>query len=336
VTRSAAKARISLVESIRVSEDEEMDIDEDDDRPLPETALPDPFSGQKKDLIMTRLFSRPLTELLGKHDLTTPYSLKVFTMLEPDRPRLGYDDTRVMTICLMHQQSQLLTELCFKLLRVQESRDDELSGIFFVPDNDLLVRQHVDVLDAVKLCDGDYIRMVQLVQQNNDKPHLRLPPPWAAIDEKGMLRALFGTHQFTSNDIRFFLPESLTLSSLPGDGFDGSTGMQMEADHATQFRALNANGRGCIGLIDNAETSHRLQFTLKPFHIYVDQILHALRCLLPGLAGEALQYTWWRMCQIRQGHSLQAEWDALIVTLFVVVLGSFDGKESNLHTSVTD
>lgn len=330
VTRSAAKARISLVESIRFSEDEEMDVDEEDDGTLLEhagaTALPDPFSGQKRDLIMTRLFCRPLAELLEKHDLTTIDYLKIFTVLEPDRPRFGHDDTRIMSICLMHQQSQLMTELCFKLLRVQESRDDDLSGNFFVPDNDLLVRKHVDILDAVRLRDGDYVRMVQLVQQNNSKPHLRLPPRWAAIDEGGTLCAPFGTNQ-TSNDIRFFLPERLALPSLRNGRSERDTGMQMEADRVTHFRALaTASGPGCVGLVDDTGTPHRLQFTFKPFDVYVDKIIHALRCVLPGLAGEAVQYTWWRICQIRQGRDLEAEWDALMVTLFVVVLSSSDCK----------
>jgi len=307
-----------------------MDIDEEDDGTLLEnagaTALPDPFSGQKKDLIMTRLFCRPLVELLGKHDLNTVDTLKVFTILEPDRPRLGYDDTRIMSICLMHQQSQLMTELCFKLLRVQESRDDNLSGDFFVPDNDLLLRKHVDIIDAVRLRDGDHVRMVQLVQQKNDKPHLRLPPRWATIDEGGTLCATFGVYQ-TSNDIRFFLLERLALSSLRGGGSDNDIGLHMEADRVIHFRALaNASGSGCIGLVDDVGLSHRLQFTLKPFDVYVDKIIHALRCVLPGLAGEAVQYTWWRMCQIRQGHSLEAEWDALVVTLFVVALSLSDCK----------
>jgi len=315
---------------MRFSEDEEMDLDEDDGGTLLENAgapaLPDPFSGQKKDLIMTRLFCRPLVELLGKHDLNTVDSLKVFTILEPDRPRLGYDDTRVMSICLMHQQSQLMTELCFKLLRVQESRDDDLSGNFFVPDKDLLVRKHVDILDAVRLRDGEHVRLVQLVQQNNDKPHLRLPPRWATIDERGTLCATFGTHQI-SNDIRFFLPDCLALSSLRGSGSDSNIGLHMEADRVAHFRALaSASGPGCIRLVDDAGIPHMLQFTLKPFDVYVDKIIHALRCVLPGLAGEAVQYTWWRMCQIRQGHSLEAEWNALVVTLFVVALSLSDCK----------
>jgi len=308
-----------------------MDIDEDVDQTMLDnagaTALPDPFSGQRKDLIMTRLFSRPLTEVLGKHDLTAADALKVFTILEPDRPRLGYDDSRVMSISLMHQQSQTLTELCFKLLRVEESRGDELSGSFFVPDNDLLVRRHADVLDAARLCDGDNVRMVQLVQPNNNKPHLRLPPLWAVIDEGGVLCAPLETRQVLNNDIRFYLPERLTLSCLRG-GSNREKGAQMEADRVTRFRALTDAGvPGCIGLIDDASTVHRLQFALKPVNVHVDKILHALRCFLAGLSGEAVQYTWWRMCQIRRGHGLQAEWDALIVTLFVVALISFDGKD---------
>lgn len=328
VTRSAAKARISLVESIRFSEDEAMDIDEEPDRTLLETsqptALPDPFSGQEKDLILTRLFSRPLTELTYDIELFKLDEVKVFTLLEPDLPRLGLDDTRLMRVCLLHKQSRSLTEMCFKLLRVQESHEDDDSAIFFVPDSDPLVRKYKDVVDAITLRDRNHVRVLHLVQQNHHKSYLRLPPLWAAIDERGILCATLEQQQQSDDNIRFVLPDRLDLCSRSSNG----DGQQMEADRVTSIKALiNAGGLGCVDLIDDTNAPHRLQIVLKPLNAYVDHILQASRCFLAGLGGEAIWYTWWRMCQVRKDHSLHSEWDALVVALFALALGSSEGLD---------
>ena len=228
----------------------------------------------------------------------------------------------------MHQQSRTLTEICFKLLRVQESCDDELSGTFFVPDDDLLVRKHADVLDAASLRDGDNIRMLHLVQTDSGRPHIQLPPLWAAVDETGTLYAPF-SHTRTMNDnIRILLPELMSSSFNGEEAHNENDGHGMEVDHVVNITAIaHANDLGCIDLIDNSNVSHRFQFALKPINVYVHKILDALRCGLAGLAGEAVQYTWWRMCQVRQRHSLQAECEALVVTLFFLALSSSYGKD---------
>jgi len=336
VTRSAAKARASLVNSIRQTFTEDLDMDDDlaSMKPAPDVSdsVQDPFGEEFDDLTLTRLFERPLSEIVSSSNSTDELGaagVKVFTVLEPDRPRLGLDDVRLLSLYMLHKSSQHLTEVCFPLLRVQETQSDPNSGIFFVPGNDLMVRLYPDVTDAAKVTDGKFIRVIHLARKEDGTSVLSLPPAWVTVTDEGSLHAPNGIKYNPSDSIIIDLPAYMEIYNQKT--FDGGASsvadMQVDPRRPARVTSLaNSGTYGCIDLTYEAGNAYTLQIALAARHSYVARVLDCILCALPGLAGQALLYNWWRVCSARSKLDMAGEWESMIVTLCVLALGYSDGK----------
>jgi len=292
----------------------------------------DPFGDEYNDLTLTKLFERPLAELVQNSSSVEELcasDLKVFTLLEPDRPRLGFDDVRLMSLYMLHKSSQHLTEVCFPLLRVQESQSDPSPGMFFVPGNDLMVRKNPKVTDAAKVTDGKFIRVIHLARTGNGNSVLSLPPAWATVTDEGLLHAPNGIEYDPSDHIVIELPDQ--IDTVSQTTLDGSASIVADIPMiprrpAPVISLANSGTHGRIDLNYEAGHAYTLQIALAPRHSYVDSVLECVLCALPGLAGQALLYNWWRVCSARGKIDMAGEWESMVITFFVLALGYSDGK----------
>ena len=340
VTRSAAKARASLVNSIRQTSTEE-DLDMDDDpagmKPAPDVSdgVHDPFGDDYNDLTLTRLFERPLSELVlnsSSVDELCASDLKVFTLLEPDRPRFGFDDVRLMSLYMLHKSSQHMTEVCFPLLRVQETQSTPSSGMFFVPGNDLMVRRYPDITDAAKVTDGTFIRVIHLARRGDGTSVLSLPPAWAMVIDEGSLYAPSGIEYDPADSIIIGLPDRMETPAQ--DTFDDGTHPMADMQVDPVISLANSGTHGRVDLNYEAGNAYTVQIALAPRHPCVTGVLDSILCALPGLAGQALLYNWWRICSARSKIDIQGEWESMVITLCVLALGYSDGKLSEASAGV--
>lgn len=170
------------------------------------------------------------------------------------------------------------------------------------------------VLDACRLDDGDISRILVLTETRDGYGEMSLQAPWSEM-------------------MNIPLPEKFTISNIRNLGHDATPRAKREGGFKRVLsqgpRALrglrNAKPHGFVDLVDDEGKMHQLQISLEARNTHVGKILEVCRAVLPGpKRGEGLLVGWWNAMQwlrLESIDTVDAEWTALIITLFSMALG---------------
>lgn len=315
----------------------------DDNTPDIPNATNDTFSFEKLDLGHSRRCLRheiTLTKIycfsLEKTDSQTllePAGLKAFT-LRPPNHNLGVEheeDTSVL--CLLDRQSHTLLVMELSLQRndpaefYSDGRPISSDG-YRRGANDYQIRvanitRHANIMDACRIKDGQYTRVLLIVKSPCGRNELCLQAPWSTIFK------LEPPSTFVLND-----PYDLNGSKCNFQNSEGGF-KRILSETPQYFIALHqaAGSNGKVYISDSGGRRHRVEIQLRPRSPYLRKIIRI--CDMVLLQGdrdkEPILRGWWDVVswlRTRRDEVLDIEWTAMIITLFSMAIANTEDKHA--------
>ncbi|PVH76066.1 hypothetical protein DL98DRAFT_303227 [Cadophora sp. DSE1049] len=170
------------------------------------------------------------------------------------------------------------------------------------------------VIDACRLDDGRISRILALTQSQDGYGELSLQAPWSTL-MKVTLPA-----QFAISNVR-----NLSHDPTPRAKREGGFKRVLSRGPRALCGLRNPKPGGIVDLVDDEGRMHQLQLMLEPRNPRVCKILEVCRAVLPaGNSGDGILVCWWNVMQwirLESIHTGDEEWTALVITLFLMVLG---------------
>lgn len=288
--------------------------------------------GLRKALILTKIYCFPL-EKTGSQTLTESDGLKVFT-LRPPNHNLGVeheDDASVL--CILDRQSHTL--LVVELSLQQKHPPEFFSGGrrmasdgYRKGKNDYQIRvtnitRHANIMDACRIKDGPYSRLLLIVKSACGRNELCLQAPWSTVFKLEL------PSTFVLND-----PYDLNGSKCNFQNSEGGF-KRILTNKPQSFVALQhaAGSNGKVYILDSGGRRHRVEIQLRPRCPYLRKIIRVCDMVLPQGDGdkEPVLRGWWDVVSwLRTRHEeiLDIEWTAMIITLFSMAIANTGDKHA--------
>ncbi|MCJ1347187.1 Anaphase-promoting complex subunit 1 [Peltigera leucophlebia] len=288
--------------------------------------------GLRKEIILTKVYCFSL-ENTDRQTSIEPDGLKVFT-LRPPNHNLGVEhEENASVLCLLDRQSHTLLVMELSLQRKQPSEffsdgrpiasDGYRRGKNGYQIRVANITRHANIMDACRIRDGPYSRVLFIVKSACGRNELCLQAPWSAV-------------------FKLELPSTLVLNDpydLNGSkcNFQNSEGgfKRILSDRPQSFIALQhaAGSNGKVYILDSGGRRHRVEIQLRPRSPYLRKIIRICDMVLPQGDGdkEPILRGWWDVVfwlRTRHEEILDIEWTALIITLFSIAIANTGDKHA--------
>lgn len=278
------------------------------------------FDALSNEIILTKVGIVPAEHSnirYSTQNMPTKSKCKIFTVTAPPSTEEDEKGTEVI-ICVLDPDEKRLLILTLHIKNHKTARTNYHDNKFAEKDVDMVTLGSImranNIIDACKLEDGQISRILVLTETPDGFGELSLQAPWSA----SMKVTLPG--KFIISNIRN-IGHGEVQRARRGGGFK-----RVLSQGPRGLRGLrNPKPRGVVDLIDDEGKIHQLQILLEPRDPHVRRILEVCTAVVPApRVGEGVLVAWWHAMQwlrLESIDSVHAEWTALVVVLFSVVLG---------------
>lgn len=288
--------------------------------------------GLRKDIILTKIYCFSL-EKTDTQTLLEPAGLKAFT-LRPPNHNLGVEpdeDASVLYLLDRRSHTLLVIELSLQRKNSADLYSDErpmASDGYRRSINNYQIRvanitRHSNIMDACRIKDGQYSRVLFMVKGANGQNELCLQAPWSTVFKIEL------PSTFVLND-----PYGLTGSKCSIQNSEGGF-KRILSERPHSFTALQhaAGSNGKVYILDSGGRRHRVEIQLRPRSPYLRKIIRICDMVLPQGDGdkEPVLRGWWDVLSwLRTRHEeiLDIEWTAMIITLFSMAIANIGDKHA--------
>jgi len=293
------------------------------------------FDGLKQEVIFTKVcnVSAEHTNLrYSSQHLPASTQCKIFTLVAPPS---AADDKQGNTIVICALDSDEKKLLVLTLYTQTHKADIDLppshvSGM--KSERDITVvslgrtMRANKVIDACRIDDGLVSRILLLTETPDGYGELTLQAPWCELMKVPL------PPKFAISNIR-----DLSHNPTPRAKREGGFKRVLSQGPRALRGLRNSKPRGLVDLVDDEGKMHQLQIILQPRNPHVCKILEVCRSVLPGSrGGEGILNGWWNVMQwlrLESIDAVDAEWTALIIVLFSMVLSLGNlSKPAKHHT----
>ena len=320
--RSSFGARSSYESSF---EDTMDDLDSIDDlEGFNSLGLHGPVRGLRKVMVLNKIQSVPGEGVKSQHsmaDKSDSPKTEVFTMRPPSFSLADGDrEGGPVFICVVDRAARMLVILQIgvrariiggnsnRIQRQTTSATIQKTQLYNV--NIISSTKERGVIDACKIVDGAWSRILVLRETMDGMGELSLEAPWGTRHRIELPGTLF------VND-----PYQVTNGASLRRRREG--GYRRVLSHGPQaLVALQHRGsKGKVDVVDSDRASHRIEVRLEPQDPHVRKIIRACASVLPDLEKDRdsiLSFWWDVMCWLRTrpDEELDVEWTAMVVVLF--------------------
>ena len=142
----------------------------------------DMFNHLKPELLMKRIFTKPIGDPFANNDvsmLPSPEDVEVFTMLSASSQNSNFDNIFSLSVFVVNRKHSILFEIALEVQRMQLSGTlQDLRGShgteYHVPPDQVKFRAYKDVLGAAPVVDGTCSRVVRLANITNGQDLLSI------------------------------------------------------------------------------------------------------------------------------------------------------------------
>lgn len=279
------------------------------------------FDGLRKEIEFTKIESIPIQMNNVRFSASSEAAHsqhRIFTLVAP---RCASEDPRKcdIVVCILDKIEKTLVVVTLDTKkRVAQATPARTARSRNQDDDDILIKlSHLKrakrVLDACRLGDGDYTRMLILTESSDGQGDLTLQAPWSHL-------------------MQLELPSSMAVTNIHDLSHDATPQKRREggirrvlSSAIRSVRSLRHTGpHGIVDIEDEEGRLHRLKVIMSPCHPLVKKTLDICRSVLPGSrGGEGVLVAWWHAQQwLRSKHPEENnEWTAIVLVLFSLVLG---------------
>lgn len=280
------------------------------------------FDALRQEIVLTQVWSVPAEHTNVRYSsqhMPAKSQFKIFTLTAP---AFAVDDQQgnTIVICVLDPDERRLIVLTMYTKTHKSAKfDSNQLRNPTKPEKDItvvsqgLVTRAKGVIDACRIDDGNVSRILVLTETPDGYGELSLQAPWSVL----MKVPLPG--KFTISNIR-----NLSLDTTPSARQEGGF-KRVFSKGPRGLRGLrNSKPHGLVDLIDDEGKMHQLYILLRPRNPHIRTIIDVCRAVVPGSrGGEGVLVTWWNVMQwlrLESINTMDAEWTALVITLFSTVL----------------
>lgn len=310
------------------------ELDDFHDVSLDDPALQKAVRGLRKEIVFNKVYSMPGEG--GRLEQFVPPKRSparaVFTMKSPNTSLGDATEDATIVVCLLDRAScELLVLQITVRARNANNKHQNLHGVPRVASQGYSaimsgMTRRSGVIDACKVGDGMYARILVLERSSSGMGELSLQAPWSCLRriELPSSLCLHNPYQISSD---------VTLRRRREGGFKRILSRGPQALVALEHPGC----QGRVDVIDSEGTRHRLQVQFRPRNAVVQKIIRVAESVLPSsdADGEAILRGWWdtlSFVQSRSDEDLDTEWTALIVVLFSMAVASIGDRHTEAAT----
>jgi len=295
--------------------------------------------GLRKEMVLNKIQSIPGEGANNQHsgiNKSDCFKTEIFTLRPPRYSLADADqDFGAVFMCLVDRAARTLTILQIGL-RAQSSgrsakrthrrtaggasRNTQLHDFSIV-----CLTNERGVIDACKITDGAWSRILVLSETVNGTGELSLRAPWGA------------KHQIK-------LPTSLCVN----DPFQVTNGVALRQRREGGYKRVLSNGpqallalqhsgsKGRVDVVDSDSLRHRIEVQLEPHDPNVGAIIRMCTLVLPDFERDrdSILTCWWSVMSwlhTRPGEEIETEWTAMVTVLFSMAVNFIEHR----HTEAT-
>ena len=310
------------------------ELDEFHDMSLENPALQEAVRGLRKEVVFNKVYSMPGED--RRLEKSVPQKSvpmrEIFTMRSPHASLGDATEDAAIVVCLVDRASRELLVLQITVRAGNATnRHQNLHGLPRVAYQGYSavvsgMTRRSGVIDACKVGDGSYARMLVLESSSDGMGELSLQAPWSCLR-------------------KIELPSSLCLHNP----YQISSDVILRQRHEGGFKRILSRGpqalvalqhpscQGRVDVMDSDGTRHRLQVQFRPRSAVVQKIIRVTESVLPSsdADGEAILRGWWdtlSFVKSRSDEEIDTEWTALVVVLFSMAVASIGDRHTEAAT----
>lgn len=310
------------------------ELDDFHDVSLDNPALQKAVRGLRKEIVFNKVYSVPGEGRRPEKfvPLKQGPAREVFTMKSPNTSLGDATEDATIVVCLVDRAScELLVLQITVRARNATNKHQNLHGVPRVSSQGYSavvsgMTRRSGVIDACKVGDGMYTRIMVLESSSSGMGELSLQAPWSCLRriELPSSLCLHNPYQISSD---------VTLRRRREGGFKRILSRGPQALVALEHPGC----QGRVDVMDSDGTRHRLQVQFRPRNAVVQKIIRVAESVLPSsdADGEAILRGWWdtlSFVQSRSDEEIDTEWTALIVVLFSMALASIGDRHTEAAT----
>ena len=310
------------------------ELDDFHDVRFDDPALQKAVRGLRKEIVFNKVYSMPGEGRRLEKLVSTKRgpAREVFTMKSPNTSLGDATEDATIVVCLVDRAScELLVLQITVRARNATNKHQNIHGVPRVASQGYSavmngMTRRSGVIDACKVGDGVYARILVLESSSSGMGELSLQAPWSCLR-------------------RIELPSSLCLHNP----YQISSDVTLQQRREGGFKRILSRGPqalvalehpGCQGRVDVTDSDgirHRLQVHFRPRNVVVQKMIRVAESVLPSsdADGEAILRGWWdtlSFVQSRSDDEIDTEWTALIVVLFSMAVGSIGDRHTEAAT----
>ena len=293
--------------------------------------------GLRREIVFTKLYTIPVAKI-DSHISATKVHIdvkhKIFIAKTRGISPSNGVGNNYLSMCILDRVAQ-------ELVTLQVTVTSRFTRRELSPGTEILARDRFSydakvtdmrrgerVVDACKIEDGKYSRILVLGDSDTETHVLTLQAPWSTLFKLHLPPKLLVHHPYQINS-------SVSLKQKREGGFKRvlSQGPQ------TLVALQHPTTKGCVDVVDSDGIRHRIQIRLRPRHPLVDKMITVCDFVLPVMEAEMDTETilrgWWDVLSwlnSRPEEVLDREWTAIIVLLFAIGATSVEDRRTQATT----
>ncbi|CAG8971031.1 hypothetical protein HYALB_00005269 [Hymenoscyphus albidus] len=278
------------------------------------------FDALRQEVMLTKVCSVPVEHKnirYSSQQLPATSQCKVFTLTAPMSATDDQQGSAIVICVLDPDEQKLLVLTLYRKIHSSVNHDGPIRGRKAKDINILSLASSMradDVIDACRLDDGHVSRIMVLSSTPDGYGEISLQAPWSNLTKIPL------PTKFASSNTR-----SLGHNATPHARREGGFKRVLSQGPRALRGIRNSKPRGVVDLLDDEGKMHQLQVRLEPRNPHVCKILEVCRAVVPGPSGgEGVLVGWWTVMQwirLESIETVDAEWTALVITLFSLSLG---------------
>ncbi|KAL8691965.1 MAG: hypothetical protein Q9218_002909 [Villophora microphyllina] len=289
--------------------------------------------GLRQEYVLAELYTTSLTaQHSNAFDEKGQLSKPMVNTLQPPSPSLGHDDrNQALYVCVHDRISRTLLSFRIHVKLLSDPRikatqralaaTNGQKGLFHEPRVANITR-FGGVIDACKISDDEYARLVVLSESPDGIGRLALQAPWSAPHD-----IILPTKLNVYNPIR--ITTGVSPRQKREGGFKRVFGLGSKALTALQ----HGDSQGRVSVVDSEGVCHRLRVKLRPRNPLIEKMIKTCEAVMQPLGDQQqmILCAWWTIVHWLQSRSeadSDVEWTAMLVVLFSIPAGSIQNWHS--------
>ena len=286
----------------------------------------DAVRGLRKEMIFTGIYAIPHKDYEASSLTTGQKGYKIFTLKTPDHSLEDKPEDRNVVMCLLNRKTNVLLVLRISLQHqaLKGSSRDPSRMITDRPRRGgnkyqahvVETTKYADTIDACKIRDGDYSRILLISKSADGGNELSLQAPWSTV-----FKIQFPSTLLLNN------PFNLENGDSSSGRREGSLKRILSRGPQYLIALENADNHGKVDIIDNETRRHRIRIQLKPYSPYVHRMIRIVESVLPytDREKESILQGWWDVMSWLRVHDNTVndiEWASVVIVLFFTAVES--------------